>query len=126
MGTTDNIHPARNIIATLFVIVWGFRLSGFLLFRILKTGKDDRFDEMRHHFFRFLGFWILQIFWVWTVSLPATILNSPNVSYAPNGGGTSNFNCATDIIGVILFAIGFFVEAIADVQKVSFLLTVLI
>lgn len=55
-----------------------------------------------------------------------TILNSPNVSYAPNGGGTSNFNCATDIIGVILFAIGFFVEAIADVQKVSFLLTVLI
>lgn len=30
-----------------FVMVWSVRLGGFLLFRILKTGKDGRFDEMR-------------------------------------------------------------------------------
>lgn len=84
----------------------------------MKTGKDDRFDDMRHHFFKFLGFWIFQIFWVWTVSLPVTILNSPNVSYVPEGGETSNFNCATDIIGVILYVIGLVVEAVADIQKV--------
>jgi steroid 5-alpha reductase family enzyme len=118
MGQVGNIHQARNFVVSIFVMVWGIRISGFLLFRILKTGKDDRFDEMRHHFFKFLGFWVFQILWVWIVSLPVTILNSPNVSYVPEGGGASNFNCATDIIGVILFAIGLIVEAVADIQKV--------
>ena len=48
------------------MMAWGARLSGFLLFRILKTGKDDRFDDMRDKFFSFLGFWVFQMFWVWT------------------------------------------------------------
>jgi steroid 5-alpha reductase family enzyme len=117
MGITNNVH-ARNIIVSLFVMVWGIRLSGFLLFRILKTGKDDRFDDKRNQFFKFLGFWVFQMIWVWAVSLPVTILNSPNVSYAPNGGGSSYFNAPTDIIGVVFFAIGFMVEAVADIQKV--------
>jgi len=118
MGITSNLH-ARNIIASLFVMTWGIRLSGFLLFRILKTRKDDRFDDKRDHFFKFLGFWVFQMVWVWTVSLPVTILNSPNVSYGPEGGGSSYFNAPTDIIGVVLFAIGFAIEAVADIQKVT-------
>jgi steroid 5-alpha reductase family enzyme len=119
MGITNNIH-ARNIIVSLFVMIWGLRLSGFLLFRILKTGKDDRFDDKRDYFFKFLGFWVFQMVWVWTVSLPVTILNSPNVSYGPYGGGSNAFGAPTDIIGVVFFAVGFLVEAIADVQKVCF------
>jgi len=119
MGITGNIH-ARNIVVSLFVMAWGVRLSGFLLFRILNTGKDDRFDDMRNHFFKFLGFWVFQMLWVWIVSLPVTILNSPKVSYPPNGGGSSDFNAPTDIIGVICFAVGFVTEAVADIQKVSY------
>jgi len=119
MGITGNIH-VRNIVVSLFVMLWGLRLSGFLLFRILKTGKDDRFDDKRDHFFKFLGFWVFQMIWVWTVSLPVTILNSPNVSYPPNGGGSSDFKAATDVIGIIFFAVGFITEAVADLQKVTF------
>ena len=119
MGISGNVH-ARNIVASLFVIIWGIRLSGFLLFRILKTGKDHRFDDKRDNFFKLLGFWVFQMIWVWTVSLPVTILNSPNVSYPPNGGGTSKFNAPTDIIGIVFFAIGFMCETVADVEKVSF------
>jgi steroid 5-alpha reductase family enzyme len=118
MGNSSN-PQARNIVASLFVIIWGLRLSGFLLFRILKTGKDDRFDDKRDHFWKFLGFWGFQMVWVWSVSLPVTILNSPNVSYGPEGGGTSGFKAATDIIGIVLFAVGFVIEAVADVQKVD-------
>jgi steroid 5-alpha reductase family enzyme len=55
-GNRDN---ARNIVVSLFIIVWALRLSGFLLFRILKTGKDDRFDDKRDKFWSFLGFWVL-------------------------------------------------------------------
>jgi len=36
---------ARQILASLFMIIWGVRLKGFLLFRILKTGSEDRFDD---------------------------------------------------------------------------------
>lgn len=57
-------HNARQIVVSLFIMVWGLRLSGFLLFRILKTGKDDRFDDKRDKFFPFLGFWMFQMIWV--------------------------------------------------------------
>ena len=56
---SDNRGDARNIVVSLFMIAWALRLSGFLLFRILKTGKDDRFDDKRDKFWSFLGFWVL-------------------------------------------------------------------
>ena len=57
-------HHARQIVASIFIMLWGARLSGFLLFRIIKTGKDDRFDDKRDKFFSFLGFWVFQMIWV--------------------------------------------------------------
>ncbi|KAL1311728.1 hypothetical protein AAFC00_001825 [Neodothiora populina] len=107
---------ARQIVDSLFLIVWGARLSGFLLFRILKTGSDDRFDDKRNKFFPFLGFWVAQMIWVWTVSLPVTILNSPKV----NAYSQPSFNKATDIIAIIGFAIGFIMESVSDIQKYRF------
>ncbi|KKY15804.1 putative 3-oxo-5-alpha-steroid 4-dehydrogenase [Phaeomoniella chlamydospora] len=109
-------HTARQILSSLFIILWGARLSGFLLFRILKTGSDSRFDDKRDKFFPFLGFWVFQMFWVWTVSLPVTILNSPKVQqYSQHSYGT-----ASDIVGMIMWAIGFFMESWSDVQKYRF------
>ncbi|KAK8034934.1 hypothetical protein PG993_009929 [Apiospora rasikravindrae] len=110
-------HHARQIVASLFLIVWALRLSGFLLFRILKTGKDDRFDDKRDKFFPFLGFWVFQMLWVWTVSMPVTVLNSPNVQqqYAQPPFGTGR-----DIAGVILYAIGLVMETVSDAQKFAF------
>lgn len=109
-------HHARQVVASLFIMVWGLRLSGFLLFRILKTGKDDRFDDKRDKFFPFLGFWVFQMIWVWTVSLPVTVLNSPNVQQYPQAA----FGTGRDIAGIIIFAIGFIMESVSDVQKFIF------
>ena len=97
-------------------MIWGARLSGFLLFRIIKTGKDDRFDDKRDKFLPFLGFWVFQMLWVWTVSLPVTILNSPSVTRFKQ----PDFGTGRDIAGVILFAIGFILEGVSDVQKYIF------
>lgn len=107
---------ARQIVDSLFIMIWGARLSGFLLFRIIKTGKDDRFDDKRDKFFPFLGFWVFQMLWVWTVSLPVTILNSPNVTKYRQ----PNFGTGRDIVGVILFTIGFLMESVSDIQKYQF------
>jgi steroid 5-alpha reductase family enzyme len=110
-------HSARQIVVSCFIIAWGARLSGFLLFRIIKTGKDDRFDDKRDDFFKFLGFWVFQMVWVWTVSLPVTLLNSPAVtSYQPQPA----FGTGRDIAGVVLWSIGFIMEAVSDVQKYRF------
>jgi steroid 5-alpha reductase family enzyme len=98
-------------------MLWGARLSAFLLFRILKTGSDARFDDKRDRFFPFLGFWVAQMLWVWVVSLPVTILNCPNVVAQY---GQPAFGTGRDIAGVILWTIGFVIEAVSDVQKYRF------
>ncbi|KAF7317953.1 DUF1295-domain-containing protein [Mycena kentingensis (nom. inval.)] len=89
----------------------------FLFFRVLKTGHDGRFDEIRRSFFKFLGFWIAQILWVWVVSLPVVILNSPAVSDVDSGGSNPKFGTSRDVAGVVLWALGFVIESAADAQK---------
>ncbi|OCB85427.1 hypothetical protein A7U60_g7436 [Sanghuangporus baumii] len=129
-----NTFYARNIVASLLVMVWAKRLAGFLLFRVLKTGSDSRFDDIRSHFLKFmgkfknpgeektntdssLGFWIGQIIWIWTVSLPLTILNSPAVSDPSLGGSNPAFGTSRDIAGIVLWALGWAIESVADLQK---------
>ncbi|KAI0716425.1 hypothetical protein C8Q76DRAFT_724176 [Earliella scabrosa] len=104
---------ARNVVTSVFVMVWAARLAGFLLFRVLKTGSDTRFDDIRSHFFKFFGFWVGQILWVWVVSLPVIILNSPAVS----SGVPPAFGTASDVLGIILWVAGWLIESIADMQK---------
>ncbi|EPQ63861.1 Bgt-3703 [Blumeria graminis f. sp. tritici] len=109
-------QDARQIVASIFLVLWAIRLSGFLLFRILKTGKDDRFDDKRDKFFPFLGFWIFQMLWVWVVSLPVTVLNSPGVlRYDQPAFGTFQ-----DVVGVIFYIVGLTMESVSDLQKYLF------
>ena len=44
LGLSHTTH-ARPIITSLMAMIWAFRLGGFLLFRVLQTGSDTRFDE---------------------------------------------------------------------------------
>jgi len=83
----------------------------------LNRGSDTRFDEIRSHFFKFLAFWIVQILWVWTASLPLTILNSPSVSDVRRGGSNPAFGTSRDIAGIVLWALGWVIESTADIQK---------
>jgi len=115
-GGINRGNDARNIVASILVMVWALRLSGFLLFRILKSGTDSRFDDKRNNFFKFLGFWVFQMFWVWTVSMPLTILNSPKIMST----GSTGFGTGRDIVGIIFFAIGFLFEVLADQVKYTF------
>ena len=45
--TYAKYYYARQILATVLVIVWAARLGGFLVFRVIKTGRDSRFDEAK-------------------------------------------------------------------------------
>ncbi|CAN6478646.1 unnamed protein product [Victoria cruziana] len=101
----------RQVVLSLLVIIWGLRLGLFLLMRILQWGEDRRFDEMRNNIGKLAVFWIFQAVWVWTVSLPVTVVNA---------SGRSPGVRALDIIGWIMWFVGFSVEATADQQKLQF------
>ncbi|XP_057459404.1 uncharacterized protein LOC130750029 isoform X1 [Actinidia eriantha] len=102
---------SRQVVLTLLVVIWGLRLALFLLMRILQWGEDRRFDEMRGNLGKLAIFWTFQAVWVWTVSLPVTIVNASDRDLSLQ---------AVDIIGWIMWSIGITVEATADQQKLTF------
>ncbi|KAK6186944.1 hypothetical protein SNE40_006200 [Patella caerulea] len=107
-------YSTRQIYVTVFVVVWGLRLSGYLLYRIIKIGEDKRFDDKRENCLAFAGFWVFQAVWVFTVSLPVIFVNAPasalrNTDFTPQDG-----------VGIALFIIGLLSETVADIQKFNF------
>ncbi|CAF3017710.1 unnamed protein product [Rotaria sp. Silwood2] len=110
-------YYTRNIIVSVLVMVWAVRLAIFLLIRVIKSGgKDTRFDDKRKKPLAMVVFYILQILWVWTVSLPVTLLNSPAASIPSQGGGNPTLG-TRDIVGIILWSIGFICEVVPDFHK---------
>jgi steroid 5-alpha reductase family enzyme len=90
----------------LMVILWGLRLAGYLLFRIVHMGRDKRFDGVRENFVRFLRFWLFQGIAVWVIMLPVIVwFDSPGPWHA------------LMTVGAIVWAAGLAIEAIADAQK---------
>lgn len=104
----------RQIMVTVCVSLWGLRLSGYLLYRINKIGKDNRFDNKRENCVKFAGFWVFQAVWVFTVSLPVIFINAP-----ASADRATEFT-PLDGVGVVLFALGLLAETVADFQKFGF------
>jgi len=102
---------ARQIVITIFVTIWGTRLAGYLFYRIIKIGQDHRFDGARENPFKFGIWFFFQFVIIWMLALPYTLLNAS--SYNPNIAWN-------DILGWILFVVGFICETVADQQKFAF------
>ncbi len=108
------LTPERDLRTwTLLTLVslWALRLGTFLFLRIKKAGEDRRFREIKTSFSRFLQTWTLQGLWV-TFSLAAALL----VVTSQKRVGLDAFY----IIGLIIWIVGFAIEAIADRQKSQF------
>lgn len=101
----------RQMIQSNMVMAWAFRLGSYLFTRIIKDGKDKRFDNVRDNPLRFFSFWTIQGVWVFVTLLPTLMLNNEK-SDRPLG--------KQDYIGWAMWATGMFFEVLADYQKSTF------
>jgi len=111
-GSQSEAPSLRELIVSLLVVIWSLRLSSFLYFRIHRTGKDGRFDELKTSPIRFLVPWTLQGLWVFLTMIVVLVINSQ--------AGSASALGVWDGIGLSIWILGFSIEAIADHQKTVF------
>ena len=87
------------------------RLGFFLFYRILKSGEDQRFSDLKKRTLSFMVPWTLSAMWVFITSSPALIAIMSK----------ENFDVDIFLIlGLALWILGFIIENIADYQKSKF------
>jgi steroid 5-alpha reductase family enzyme len=105
------VIDGRSILLLVLVVIWAGRLGTFLFRRILKAGKDARFDDLKPSFWRFLNTWTLQGLWV-TFTLAAALAAVTTTTREPLGPFA--------LVGLLIWALGFGIEVVADAQKSRF------
>lgn len=104
-------RDARTWILGAMVLLWALRLGFFLFRRVSKAGKDGRFDELKKSWSRFLLVWTMQGLWV-VFTAGAALAAITSGERAPVG--------LLGYAGIVVWLVGFTVEAVADAQKSAF------
>jgi steroid 5-alpha reductase family enzyme len=102
---------ARSILLLALVTVWAGRLATFLFLRVLQTGKDARFDEIKQSASRQLLSWTLQGLWITGTSGAALAAIASTVA-RPLG--------PLAWAGLAIWCSGLTIEGVADEQKRRF------
>jgi steroid 5-alpha reductase family enzyme len=110
-------YGARSVLITTLVIIWGLRLSGYILWRNRGKGEDYRYLRWRERagekfwWASFFRVFLLQGMLLWVISMPLL---------AANNAAEPDEITALDVIGTVVWAIGFFFEAVGDWQMARF------
>ncbi|KAK9679166.1 hypothetical protein K7432_016375 [Basidiobolus ranarum] len=78
--------------------------------RVLKDGKDSRFNEIKQNPVRFAISWTMQAAWVFLTALPVYMINGIPYEYQPEISWI-------DYLGLGLWGAGILIETVADYQK---------
>ena len=88
----------RSTIVAIFVSIWTLRLGIFLYKRIVKSGEDKRFREIKKSLPKFLMTWTLSALWVFLTTVNAITIIALNPQ-EPLG--------VFFLLGAILWVLGF-------------------
>ncbi len=108
-GEAQWLTPATAL--ALMIVAWGARLAAYLFFRIMRIGRDARFNGVRERFWQFARFWFFQGVAVWIIMLPTTLW----FALPAAGDGWSVWMAA----GALVWLTGLVIESVADAQKFS-------
>lgn len=107
----------RKVLITMLVAIWGLRLSGYILWRNWGKGEDYRYRSWREQaggrfwWTSLFRVFLLQSVIMWLVSMPIL---------AGQFYVTPDNLTAVDLLGVLVWTVGFFFEAVGDVQLTVF------
>lgn len=110
VALTPDLSVRAKLVA-IMVVLWALRLGTFLFMRISKDGQDDRFDEIKVAPLRFFMAWTIQAMWaLFTAAAALAIIT----------GGADQEIGVIGRIGILMWIVGFIIEAVADAQKRAF------
>ena len=114
---TPDGFPARKWLISVLVTIWGLRLSIHLLRRNWGAGEDFRYRKWREEFGArwwwqsFFRVFMLQGVLLWIISAPLL---------AAQVRPTPDHLTLLDLLGVVVWIIGFYFEAVGDLQLTRF------
>lgn len=88
-------------------------MGSYLFQRVLQTGSDSRFDELKKSPPKFFAAWMAQATWCSLICLPVVALNAVPASAFSAVPGVK----ITDLLGIALWVGGITMEVFADRQK---------
>jgi steroid 5-alpha reductase family enzyme len=113
---TDGFIGRKALITTL-VAVWGLRLSLYILWRNWGKGEDYRYRKWRQEAGE--KFWWTSLFQVFLLQGALLWLISAPILAAQFNDDPDHFS-ALDLLGALIWGVGFFFEAVGDWQLARF------
>ena len=114
---TDGFETRKTVLM-IMVAIWGLRLSVYLAWRNLGKGEDFRYQKFRKYYGEDRYWWIsffqtflLQGILMWLISAPLL-----GAQFYPSANSLGLF----DVIGILIWIIGFIFEAGGDFQLALF------
>ena len=101
-----------QMIQAVCICLWAGKLGIFLLSRVIKSGGDKRFIEIKKSKSRFFKVWLVQGIWVYLNMLPSLFVFS-----------ATKMNpdlIVLSLVGWVIYAFGLIFETVADFQKTVF------
>jgi steroid 5-alpha reductase family enzyme len=114
---TPDGFTGRKWLISLLVTIWGLRLSFYILYRNWGKGEDFRYRKWREEagapwwWQSYLRVFLLQGFLMWVISAPLL---------AAQRSATPDRITVLDWAAVFVWGIGFFFEAVGDLQMARF------
>jgi len=108
-------YPQRRLLIGLLAGAWSFRLSSYLLVRVLGSAEDGRYEALKKKWGDATQrnlFWFFQVQALWSVLFAAPMLVAARNAHAPLG--------LLDAAGVVVWATAIFGEMQADKQLAVF------
>lgn len=108
----------RSVALAFCLILWAFRLSGFLYIRNRGQGEDRRYQAIRANYGQ--SFWWQSLWIIFLLQATLAITISAPLYFVFTSTTQNPFPNVLDYIAIVLWFVGFIFESVGDYQMMRF------